>query len=361
MRKQTGIVGVVLLTLLMLSTPSWGRDLTVGGSLTLEYQVLTESTPYEGQFQQNLQLDLGSFAGNTNLVVGLDITDIEDGLRIREAYGELYTDSTDWIIGTQFIPWGVMDGASPTDVINPVNYTNPLNSDNRVAVPAVRARHYVGDWELDGVWVPRFEPHVLPQALPNHDVPELAVSNGEVGVRVSRWLPGMDAAAVYYYGWDKQPIMQLDTESQVMSFVHQRYHMIGASATKDFGALVGRAEAAYFFPELTDSFLQYAVGFDRYLTHELFLLAQLNGVVDGDENPMTLMASLQYEISPHMQASLNGIYSITDRDLLLNPSISWDAADGLEIAAGLFFIGGDGPMGSLKPLQNAYVRVTFTF
>ena len=354
-------IGIVLLILMVFSTPSWGRELTVGGTLCLEYQVLTEFTPYQGEFQRNLQLDLSSFGGDTNLVVSLEIGDIGDGIQVREAYGEFYTDSTDWIMGIQFIPWGVMDGSSPTDIINPVNYQNPLASDNRIAVAALRTRHYVGDWELDGVWVPRFESHRLPHELPNHQVPELIAANGDLGIRISRWLPGMDIAGTYYYGWDKSPLPQVDGVSNEVSFVHQRYHMLGASATKDFGAMVGRAEVARFQPEVTDSYVQYAIGFDRSLTNELVLMGQLNGTWDGDQNPMVIMASLQYEATAHLKALVSGIYAVTDKDFLVNPSIVWDAADGLEISAGMYYISGDGALGNLQTLQNVYVRARFAF
>ena len=119
MLKRRYMICTLLLVLFLFSTPSWGRELTVGGSLSLEYRVLTEPSPYQGSFHHDLVLDLGYFSGNTSMTVTLGVQDVDGGVEVREAFGEYYATATDWIVGLQIIPWGVMDGASPTDVINP--------------------------------------------------------------------------------------------------------------------------------------------------------------------------------------------------------------------------------------------------
>lgn len=81
-----------------------------------------------------------------------------------EAYDALWQDSgIDVRIGAQRIVWGVGDGWSPTDRINPFDLEDPTRFDRRLAVPAALATWHLGESvTLSGVWLPVFTPAVLP-------------------------------------------------------------------------------------------------------------------------------------------------------------------------------------------------------
>ena len=369
MRVRTLFAAVVVLaalTLLVSASPVGASQLLIGGTLDIEGRLMTGLDEPILEQEVGLTLNMSQFVGDVGFQASVEILQqgLEWDLNLREAYAELFTDRTDYRIGRQLIPWGVMDGASPVDVLNPVDLQRPLSANNRLEVEAVRARHFAGDWEFDGVWVPLFRGHRLPESLPNHELPEGSLTNGEVGLRVSRWFPGMDAAAVYVRGWDREPLMSVDETTGEIGFRHQRQQLFGIGLTTDFGSWIGRGEVAYILPEETGRKVDYAVGVDLNLPGDWFAILQYNGRwVEDDDDLHRLGGSLQYQATPYLQVALNGAYNLSDKSYLLNPSVSWDAADGLQVTAGAYIIGGDEgtQMQRMGAEQKVYAGVSVAF
>lgn len=362
----TAAIVLAALTLLVSASPVGASQLLIGGALDIEGRLLTSLDEAELEQETGLTLTMSQFVGDVGFRASVEVQQqgMEWELNLREAYAELFTATTDYRIGRQLIPWGVMDGASPVDVLNPMDLQRPLAGSNRLEVEAVRARHFAGDWELDGVWVPQFRGHRLPEPLPNHELPEASLTNGEVGLRVARWFPGMDAAAVYVRGWDREPLMSVDEATGEISFRHQRQQLFGLGLTKDFGSWIGRAEVAYILPEETGRKVDYAVGVDLNLPGDWFAIVQYNGRwVEDDDDLHRLGGSLQYQATPYLQIALSGAYILSDKSYLLNPELSWDAADGLQVTAGAYIIGGDDgtQMQRLGAEQKVYVGVSVAF
>lgn len=99
----------------------------------------------ELKWEQNLQVYLDTSSAEAGFYASVDVGDNQGEINLGEAYLELFSATTDWRVGRQLIPWGVMDTNSPVDIINPIDTTASPVRPNRLEVPALRVQHYWGD------------------------------------------------------------------------------------------------------------------------------------------------------------------------------------------------------------------------
>jgi len=110
----------------------------------------------------------------------------------QEAYLEAHLTSIDLRLGIQKVAWGKLDRTQPNDLINPLNYTDPLmddEADRKIGVPALQGSYFFPDaWSLPeesrltAVWVPKYIPYRFPLA-------DCVVQNGVSRCDVERWFP----------------------------------------------------------------------------------------------------------------------------------------------------------------------------
>ncbi|MCK4579157.1 MAG: hypothetical protein KAU50_10230, partial [Candidatus Marinimicrobia bacterium] len=87
------------------------------------------------------------------------------GLEFREAYLDLYEfglDNLDLRVGRQIISWGTADALNPTSNLSPDDLEDIYNFGAQLGTNAINATYYIGDANLNAVYIPVFTPATLP-------------------------------------------------------------------------------------------------------------------------------------------------------------------------------------------------------
>ncbi|MCO4744313.1 MAG: hypothetical protein KC912_05955 [Proteobacteria bacterium] len=146
------------------------------------------------------------------------------------------------IIGQQRHAWGVADGISPVDVVNPYDLADPTRFDKRLGLPTASLSLRGGRVAAEAVVAPLFRPARMPGELdiladadtlfdfadlgaPNvelgeletrTDVPDARLGFAGAGLRLSAQTPDVDLALVGYRGRDSLP--QVGGEALLVGF-----------------------------------------------------------------------------------------------------------------------------------------------
>lgn len=186
-----------------------------------------------------------------------------DESKVTEGYWLHRGDTTDLRIGQQRISWGRTDGINPTDFFTPYDYTTylPLEEDQRLTVPAVRADIYVDDAQsLSLVAQPGFIPTHLPEPRDN---PLQIVDRGppdswsriQAGARYTNTGENLDWSLAAFRGYAKLPLLSLEganAQGPVFARFHPKIWGLGADLAHNFGRYGFRGELAYVHPDPQD-------------------------------------------------------------------------------------------------------------
>ena len=349
---------------------------------------------------------------------------------------ELWLDYTESFwgvrIGRQKAAWGKADGIDITNVLCPSDMSSlaaMTSDDSKLAVDAIRLSLNGNQFTADAYWIPFFTPAALPldegNALRKFLVPEafelpipemntvlvlpvtidgienteLAIWNGEYGLRVSGYFSAFDISLYGFYGWDDTPFLDYAISygepaipgdpSSVMpnGFVingkYERMAMIGADAALPLGETVLRLEGA-FFPQrhfqkeeggsLQRNQISALAGIDWMpegwtLTAQYYCDAVLEDLdklerEETYEHGATLSISKSL-VNETLEISFAGLIGFNDFDSMLSPSVEYSLSD--QIKAGLkafIFIPGpehDGKYGAYKDLSSICLNAKFSF
>lgn len=83
-------------------------------------------------------------------------------LRVSDAWVSGRSAHTNLTVGVQRIAWGVGQGYSLVDTLNPINLEDPTRFDRRLSVPALDITAHTGPVSFSGVILPFFVPAALP-------------------------------------------------------------------------------------------------------------------------------------------------------------------------------------------------------
>lgn len=282
-------------------------------------------------------------------------------------------------VGTQNVLWGRVDEISPIDRLSRVDLSRIILDklpERRRTVPAVRLEHFAGDSKIDAVWLPVFDAAVLPHensvwnpvdtvngrllgiggvpGIIGAQVREDEHGSGGAGVRITRSGDKLD------YGFSLQRVRQSQPYYQVAPGLLIGVHPFswvggGELETQKWGA-TWRMEAAWSsdVPVTTTTF-QYRTehAFDIVLGTEFFpgdgetrATLQLAGhktfadipIMDRDKL-YNFNGELEHTFVPgRWRANLRFAAGLDERDLYLNPKLSYLGIDQHEIfvAAHLF-------------------------
>lgn len=209
---------------------------------------------------------------------------------LREGYLQLRFRPFTLTLGNQIISWGVSDGFSPIDVVNPRRYVSPLNSD-KIGTPAATLGVIQGDFDLDLIFIPVQRRSVMPGEdsrwlprsfyvsrslegfqlrlpknlqyyyLKHEELDDALDSN--FGARLRGQLGGFDLAAMYFEGAANSPsmflrlggsieraattsqegILAVDPEVRLMPVFYKR-RVYGGTAVYTLGEFILKAEGA---------------------------------------------------------------------------------------------------------------------
>lgn len=287
--------------------------------------------------------------------------------------------------GTQNVLWGRVDEISPIDRLSRADLTHAMLDrlpERRRAVPAIRVEHMGEDSKLDVVWLPVFEPAVMPhersawspvdtrngRLLGIGTLPALigakvqaADLNGSGGLG-ARWTvegSGLDYGVSLQRARASQPYYRvLPGSTVVLQAVHPISTMLGAELETEAAGATWRAELAWSSANpVTTQALQYrtAPGLAWVVGAEFFpgdsetrVTLQLAGQRTHTSAAVldrTRMSYLTGEIEhPFAQgrwrADLRFSLGLDDRDNYLNPRLTYTGIDQHELSVGAHLFGG---------------------
>ncbi|MCF8001117.1 MAG: hypothetical protein K9K76_04600 [Halanaerobiales bacterium] len=336
----------------------------------LEISIKNHEIP---RLSNNLKLDLEYYSSHSGLAKAIVQISDKNGNKIslKEVYTELYLSKTDLKIGKQIINWGKADGVNPTNNFNPEDLTRSFRDDNKIAVSALRAKHYNQNWIFDLVWAPNFTAPNFGEAddrwsflLPNKVVmPENSIENSEFGIKASKWGTKMDFSFSYFRGYSKEPYI-----SNIGEFKFYRVNSIGGDFARDFGSFVMRGEGAYFKPieeiKYKEPYYKFILGVDKNFTDKIYVNTQYYRQKEGDINTaQKIILSTEYNITNFKKLGLKAVYNLEDEDYIINPTYVMDIRDNVSLTlGGYIFAGKKGTeYGSLDNKDYCYVELQNSF
>jgi hypothetical protein len=305
--------------------------------------------------QAILQLEIKSqLKKNISFFASVELRDdVSDQLRSRifldEGYLHYAHQNFDLRLGKQIISWGAADGINPTNNINPVDFTDLLDTDDEhIGVFSIKADYYLKNWTLEGILVPVFTPSVLPvngytapgrnrwnlalpavipdagepsgffkasYALAAAQLPPRDWRSAQIAGKLVHSYQGWDFSLSYYHGWDDLSTFRFHPQLVTRDSLHigiqpefYKLHVPGFDFSTTMGKYGLRGEAAYFStpdkrgtdPAITDPFYMYVIGVDRNF-----------GKVLGDNNLFVIVQWIQQFIQTgaHIpNTSLNNVF-----------------------------------------------------
>ncbi len=397
----------------------------------------------------------GDFSlGNTNFTGKVDVwygnssalaegTVSYDALtkKLDFSLGEVWLDYTASFwglrIGRQKAAWGKTDGIDITNVLCPSDmssFSAMTGDDSKLTIDAIRLSFSGTSFTADAWWIPFFTPAALPLDQDNplrkfivpasvdyplpamnttlhlpvtinqFEKPELAIWNGEYGLKLSGYFSALDLSLYGFYGWDDIPLLNYSmTDKIVVSGQYKRMAMVGADAALPIGPTVLRLETA-FFPQrymqkkaeeiLKETLRQaqgpqsQAQGPQGIKRNQLSALAGLDWMptgwtltaqyycdyVFGDLDSLERDKAYQHGatlsiskslVNETLELSFAGVIGLNDFDSMLSPSIKYSLSDQilLDTSAYIFLAGPDrdGKYGAYKDLSTIAINASFKF
>ncbi|MCK4642230.1 hypothetical protein KAU32_01210 [bacterium] len=302
MRKQTFLLALTVLALLLSSNSSYSNEGILGGYLTTDNRLCLTGDNYFSWHEYRLALkievsseDKGSFyseiwlrsLGFPTVQNAADLVSLEKvspiNLDFREAYFDLYgfiLDNLDLRIGRQRIAWGAADKLNPTDNLNPDDLEDIWGFGRHLASDGLKASYYLKDYTFHFIYIPIFTPTVFPGGtwasalsapmelpvgltlgditdtiiMPENNLEESSIA----GVKISKNLFGYDFSLSYVYGRDDLPLAKEVTftptgtpgEVDIASeLIYPRMQIAGIDVAGAIANIGVWTEVAVFFPE----------------------------------------------------------------------------------------------------------------
>lgn len=287
-------------------------------------------------------------------------------VNFKEAYVEYDKDKITARFGKQIFDLSVTDTISPSDNINPRDWTDLVEWE-RIGVPAFFAS-YGFDTSLEFIYVPWFTASKFPEDRWDRELPEgikfgdqeYNRNSGQFSTRLKTTQKGWDLAAVFYKGKSFSPSYEINNialEHELVP-VYRDEEVYALSAATEIAGFNFRAETGYFHQEKDDDFIQYVGGVDREFSisgtdDSLYVLIQYaNEIETQSDSPVnfrtfdnrrslnnSFMSKLKYSFNDNLAAKLEGSYNFSDKDSYFEPAVSWQK-DSWEIEAGFGFFSG---------------------
>ncbi len=286
-------------------------------------------------------------------------------------------------LGTQNVLWGRVDEISPIDRMGRVDFSRAVLDklpDRRRAVPAVRAEYFGEGFKLDGVLLPVFDEAVMPQTRSvwnpvdtvNGRILGIGALPGMVGARVVKAdINGAGGGGLRFtaegdnvdYGFSVQRVRQSQPYYRVvpgapvvLQAVHPFSTVLGAELETERLGATWRMEVAVnsavplttqsfqyrtdpslnvvigaeFFPGDSETRVTLQVAGQRVMTNQIVLdRTRIYSFTGEIEHPFA---------NGRWRADLRFAMGLNDRDLYINPRLSYTGIDRQEIylAAHLF-------------------------
>ncbi|MDP8223652.1 MAG: hypothetical protein P9L99_09855 [Candidatus Lernaella stagnicola] len=297
---------------LFAAATAWAGDISLSGSLSNESRLRLKQNDMPDEMDwdfttvmttANFMLRARDEERRGRLFVDLDLRYDPTGVfdetqdmewRLREAYGGFYSEYASFEIGKIIYAWGMADEFNPTDLLNPEDLRWVMSMGKRERKLGVFSSNLTlsyGDFSLQGVLMPLFEPNILPDAdsdwLPwelglfyglvdafpgfvdfqAQHVPDMSIQNADRAARFRGMVGPVDFSLVWFDGFDDLPFYKVKIDIDAEGLVtgakpltlresYQRYQAYGGSLAFTAGSFSFRTEGAYYTPR------QYNAGID---------------------------------------------------------------------------------------------------
>jgi len=409
--------------LLLAGNPTFSQsNIEIGGRLHYDHiSYFNEQTHKVNSRNEGfLQIELKSVKGAaTQWKAVTELReDLSDKSRDRVWMDELWVKHSegkfDFTAGKQLINWGTTDGMNPVNNINPIDYSDLLDTDEeRIGVYGLRTQLFLNAFDIDLFWSPipvtgkmpnlnsRWFPSAEMMGIPaqllqtgailsiNDNPPALKVNDGEIALRIRKQFSGFDMALSYFNGYDHLPEYALDASGMalakpqlVLQSAYRRQQVLGLEMAFTLPAGIGlRGESALFVPEkgtsASDRYLQTVVGLDKNVSmgsSSLLLIAQYIGDFNMEGNEYArfdvrhlfqnaLMANAEWSLNNGWSFNFVGVYNLDSEDYYLKPELSYTTATGIRFIARANIL--EGPtesfFGSYTANDRVQVKVEYRF
>ena len=373
---------------------------------------------------------------------------------------ELWLDYTEAFwglrVGRQKTAWGKADGINITNVLCPSDMSSfaaMTGDDSKLAIDAIRLSLSGNQFTADVYWIPFFTAAslpldegnslrkflvpatvdfpipamnsslTLPVMVDEFEKPELAIWNGEYGLRASGYFSALDLSLYGFYGWDDTPFLDYSItygepavpgnpataipNGLCVSGKYERMAMIGADAALPIGETVLRLEGAFFpqrhFQKKAETIMEEkmaeaaraaAAAEDPGETEISEKRNQISGLAGIDWMPSGWTLTAQYYcdfvfgeldtldredayqhgatlsvtkslVNETLELSFSGLMGFNDFDSMLSPSVKYSLSDQINVGLKAFiFIPGpdrDGKYGAYKDLSSICLNAKFSF
>jgi len=342
------------------------------------------------------------------LVDSVDDNDIQ--LVNRELYIDAkISDAVSMRIGRQVLTWGTGDLVFLNDFF-PKNWQSMFSGRDdeylKSSSTAVKFNYFNNDYDVNLVWQPKLETdeyisgerfsyfnplinNIVSTPRVTVKKPRASLSNGQLALRVSAAVAGVEYALYAYRGFYTQPLSySFDTQENYFS----RLNSVGGSLRRGmFGGLVN-AEVSYldsvedplgtkqFVP---NSQVRYLLGFEKELVSNFTMGLQwfseqnldydaASGQLGSELNAAKLPAwhhtatlRLTYlTMNQKLTWSLFGFYSPDEKDFYLKPKLSYRHDDHWSFIVGANKFSGSAisqQWGQFERNSNVYLRARYSF
>ena len=313
---------------------------------------------------------------------------------IREGYIEYIRNQFRFRVGKQIFDWSVTDLVSPSDNLNPRDWTHLIEWE-KVGVPAIDIRMGY-DHFLEFVYIPYFTPSKLPRGrwerleMENYEVEG---GGGQYAIRAGTTFKGFDLTASFFDGFSYNPAVRVDVpkvgfDSAGMPpmstpHFHPRYYrerVWAATLAKEiYQGYMLRTEVGYFDQEIGNNFFQYVIGVDREWndvfrpTDNLYLLLQHAGDTSSEfervgdfrrglSDSVILKAKYAFDDRERWALGLEAVYSLENSGSYVKPSVAYKK-DNMTIEAGVAIMSGakETFFGGYGRNDYGYLQVSWEF
>jgi hypothetical protein len=338
---------------------------------------------------------------------------------LREAYVDLFFSNVEFRLGKQQVVWGKADGVFINDIVCPLDMSMFLlqDFDNiRMGLPMAKANLYLGNWMLEGLWIPKFEPWQFAEAgsdweftlsvppdtvwdlIPNvihlndEELPENSLENSEFGLKLSTFLLGADISLLYLDGYADHPSIQVvDTTitgspipTQIDTYLSPTYYrspMYGLNFSRPVFTTVIRGELGYFadrrfsnvnMQNFTSDYFSGMMGLDftgplgssiSFQAIHRQIMDYKSGMVDDKTEQMATATISGSFLRETVIASVLGLADVNEDAGLGRLDISYAWSDALRISLGGFLLWGneDTLFGQFDVNDNIYLKIKYSF
>lgn len=426
MKKR--FLSLILLVLVVVS--GFTQEIKFSGELSTMWGVAAPWSANAGDFVVGATDFTGSlevYQGNGTLFIEGNVNYNALNNQLDFDLGEAYIDYADsnWSfrIGNQKIVWGKADDINITNSVFPEDSTSLFTDDSSIPVTAAKLSFSGDFFNIDALWIPFFRGSDLPLEedsplrnamipsqvefsgvgnipvqIGNLQTPELALKNGEYGLKFSGYFSLCDVSVYGFYGWDKMPLMNYSLvfsnpsipDAIKIDGEYSRLTMFGLDAAFPIGATVLRLEGAYFPNRKMQTSAETILGGGEIgiSQHQIMALAGLDwmpsgwtitaqyycdAVLNKSDNlerketynhGATLSISKSF-LQDTLELSLSGLMGLNDFDSALTLEGKYSLSDQIKLSAGTYVFlpgpDGDGTYGKLKDLSTFYIKAQYSF